>query len=56
MKHSTIDYTKLNDRIVEQAYNSFGIITKEEKQKLIQEKVERAAQYLESLKNTPFGY
>ena len=43
----TIDYTKLNDRIVEQAYSCF--LSKEEKRKLIEEKIDRAVQYHQSL-------
>jgi hypothetical protein len=42
-----IDYTKLNDRIVEQAYSH--ILSKDEKQKLIQEKLDRAVRYYKSL-------
>lgn len=36
----TIDYTKLNDRIVKQAYSY--ALSDEQKQKLIQNKIERA--------------
>ena len=42
-----VDYTKLNDRIVKQAYSH--ILSKDEKQKLIEEKLERAVQYYKSL-------
>ena len=42
-----IDYTKLNDRIVEQAYTH--ILFKEERRKLIDEKLDRAVQYHQSL-------
>ena len=56
MEHSKIDYTKLNNRIVEQAYRPFGSITEDEKRKLIEEKLERAVQYHKSLKATKFGY
>jgi hypothetical protein len=38
-----IDYTKLNERIVEQAYEA--VLTKEQLQKLIQDKLDRARQY-----------
>ena len=50
-----IDYTKLNERIVEQAYESvFGAeMTKEQFQKLIQDKFERARQYHEALAKAP---
>ena len=49
-----IDYEKLNERIVEQAYETaFGEMTQEQLQKLIQDKFERARQYHESLVKTP---
>jgi len=46
-----INYEKLNERIVEQAYES--VLTKEQFQKLIQDKFERARQYSESLAKSP---
>jgi hypothetical protein len=49
-----IDYEKLNERIVEQAYETaFGEISKEQLQKLIQDKFERAKKYHESLAKAP---
>ena len=49
-----IDYTKLNDRIVEQAYTSVPhILNEEQKNKLIQDKLARAKAYHESLKTVP---
>jgi len=49
-----IDYTKLNERIVEQAYETaFGEMSKEQLQKLIQDKFERARKYHEALNNCP---
>ena len=50
-----IDYTKLNERIVEQAYESvFGTtLSKEQLQKLIQDKFDRAKVYQESLRKSP---
>ena len=49
-----IDYEKLNERIVEQAYETaFGEMSKEQLQKLIQDKFERARQYHESLAKSP---
>ena len=50
-----IDYTKLNERIVEQAYETaFGHeITKEQLQKLIQDKFERARKYHEAMVKAP---
>jgi hypothetical protein len=48
------DYEKLNERIVEQAYETaFGEISKEQLQKLIQDKFERARLYHESLAKSP---
>ena len=46
-----IDYTKLNERIVEQAYET--VLSKEQFQKLIQDKFERARQYHEALVKSP---
>jgi hypothetical protein len=50
-----IDYEKLNERIVEQAYETaFGdTLTKEQLQKLIQDKFERARVYHEALVKAP---
>ena len=49
-----IDYTNLNERIVEQAYETaFGEMTKEQLQKLIQDKFDRAKAYHESLAKSP---
>ena len=49
-----IDYEKLNERIVEQAYETaFGELTQEQLQKLIQDKFERARLYRESLAKAP---
>jgi hypothetical protein len=50
-----INYSKLNDRIVEQAYETaFGLeLTKEQLQKLIQDKLDRASKYHESLAKAP---
>jgi hypothetical protein len=55
MKHSKIDYTKLNDRIVEQVNESVKpyIMTKADTDRLIQEKFDRAKQYSDALKNSP---
>ena len=46
-----IDYAKLNERIVEQAYEA--VLTKEQLQKLIQDKFERARVYHEALAKAP---
>jgi hypothetical protein len=51
-----IDYTKLNERIVEQAYEAAfnrNELSKEQLQKLIQDKFERARQYHEMLVKSP---
>jgi len=49
-----IDHEKLNERIVEQAYETaFGEISKEQLQKLIQDKFERARIYREALAKSP---
>ena len=46
-----INYEKLNERIVEQAYEN--VLTKEQFQKLIQDKFERARKYHEALAKSP---
>jgi hypothetical protein len=49
-----IDYEKLNERIVEQAYEGvLGEMSKEQLQKLIQDKFDRAKVYHESLAKLP---
>ena len=50
-----IDYTKLNERVVEQAYEAVlgNTLTKEQLQKLIQDKFERARLYHEALAKSP---
>lgn len=43
----SIDYTKLNDRVVKQAYDySTAFLTEDQKQKLFQNKIDRAAAML----------
>ena len=54
MTTSKIDYSKLNDRIVEQAYSSVKTLSETEKNKLIQEKLDRAVQYHRSLNETVY--
>ncbi len=40
----TIDYAKLNDRVVKQAYEVAGaVLTEDQKRKLFQNKIDRAA-------------
>jgi hypothetical protein len=46
-----IDYAKLNERIVEQAYEV--VLNKEQLQKLIQDKFERARLYHEAMVKSP---
>jgi len=50
-----IDYTKLNERIVEQAYEAAlgPSMTQEQLRKLIQDKFERARVYHEALAKAP---
>jgi hypothetical protein len=51
-----IDYTKLNERIIEQAYEGAlkrNELSKEQLQKLIQDKFERARVYHEALAKAP---
>lgn len=47
-----IDYTKLNDRIIEQAYSN--ILSPEQKLKLIEEKLDRAVRYYKSLEKSVY--
>ena len=45
----TIDYTKLNDQIVKQAYDhTSAFLTEEQKQRLFQNKIDRAAVMLKA--------
>lgn len=53
MKYEKIDYTELNDRIVKQVYENLPVLNKEDLNKLIQGKFDRAKQYQESMKNSP---
>ena len=54
METKKIDYTKLQERIVEQAYETaFGEMTREQLQKLIQDKFERARIYHEARVKAP---
>jgi hypothetical protein len=46
-----IDYENLNERIVEQAYEA--VLNKEQLQKLIQDKFDRAKSYHEALVKSP---
>lgn len=53
MKENKIDYTKLNERIVEQAYESQFTLSEQDKRKLIEGKFERARLYSEALQKSP---
>ena len=46
-----IDYEKLNERVVEQAYEA--VLTNEQLQKLIQDKFDRATMYRQALAKAP---
>jgi uncharacterized coiled-coil protein SlyX len=46
-----IDYEKLNERVVEQAYEA--VLNKEQLRKLIQDKFERARVYHQALAKAP---
>ena len=56
MKENKIDYSKLNEQIVRQAYASLHTLNAAEKQKLIEAKFERARQYSEALQKSPVTY
>jgi hypothetical protein len=53
MQTKEIDYTKLNERIVEQAYDSAFRMTEEQTRKLIQDKFERAKAMSDAIKASP---
>lgn len=52
METKEIDYTKLNKRIVEQAYVSAYTLSDEQTRKLIQDKFDRAHELREALKKS----
>jgi hypothetical protein len=58
MIYKEIDYTKLNERIVEQAseITTRYSMTEEQTRKLIEDKFERARQYKEALDKSPLTY
>ena len=58
MEYKSIDYTKLTERIVEQAKGTVSqfAMTEEQTRKLIEEKFERARQYKEALDKSPLVY
>jgi len=48
-KKMSIDYTKLNDQIVKQAYDhTSAFLTEAQKQRLLQNKIDRARQMIEA--------
>ena len=51
-----IDYTKVKERIVEQAYDSAFRLTEEQTRKLIQDKFERAEAHYLALKASPLWH
>ncbi len=52
MEHKEIDYTKVKEKIVEQAYVSAYTLSDEQTRKLIQDKFERAQTLREALKKS----
>jgi len=52
MEHKEIDYTKVNRKIVEQAYVSAYTLNREQTRKLIQDKFDRARRLREALKKS----
>jgi hypothetical protein len=51
-----IDYTRIKERIVEQAYDSAFRLTEEQTRKLIQDKFERAEAHYNALKASPLWH
>ncbi len=56
METKEIDYTKVKERIVEQAYESAFRLTEEQTRKLIQDKFERAEAHYIALKASPLWH
>jgi hypothetical protein len=48
-----IDYAKVNEKIVEQAYASAQVLNEEQKRKLIRDKFERATAHYHALQANP---
>jgi hypothetical protein len=48
-----IDYAKVNEKIVEQAYASAQVLNEEQKRKLIRDKFERASAHYHALQASP---
>jgi len=54
MQYKEINFDKLSQRIIEQAYASASqVLTEEQKRKLIQDKFERARQLYEAQQKSP---
>ena len=51
-----IDYTKVKEKIVEQAYDSAFRLTEEQTRKLIRDKFERAEAHYNALKASPLWH
>jgi|688.fasta_scaffold1807198_1 hypothetical protein len=51
-----IDYTKVKEKIVEQAYDSAFRMSEEQTRKLIQDKFERAEAHYNALKASPLWH
>ncbi len=57
MEYSNINFDKLSQRIVEQAYASASqVLTEEQKRKLIQDKFKRAEAHYNALKASPLWH
>jgi hypothetical protein len=54
LKDTKIDFTKLNDRLVEQSYEAAGfVLNTEQRAKLLQRKIDRARDAIEHRKKFP---
>lgn len=56
METKEIDYSKLQNRIVEQAYDSAFRMSEEQTRKLIQDKFKRAEAHYNALKASPLWH
>ncbi len=56
MEHKEIDYSKVNRKIVEQAYVSAYTLNDEQTRKLIQDKFERARAYRKAQETCPLWH
>jgi hypothetical protein len=54
MEYDEIDYSAVNRKIVEQAYDSAFHMTEEQTRKLIQDKFERAQAQRQALQKIPY--